>query len=59
MEIEENKRKYKIRNIVEKPNGTYKIYFHINELPFVGIDYLQGEMNLIGTAYDLKRIFNI
>ena len=59
MEIEENKIKYKIRNIVEGPNGTYKIYFHINELHIVGIEYIQGEMNLIGTAYNLKRIFNI
>ena len=31
IEIEENKIKYKYRNIVEGPNGTYKIYYQINE----------------------------
>lgn len=59
MEIEENKKEYKQRNKVEAPNGTYKTYYHINELPLVGIENIQGIMNEIGASYNMKRLFNI
>ena len=59
MEIEENKKEYKQRNKVEAPNGTYKTYYHINELALKGIDNIQGIMNEIGASYNIKRLFNI
>ena len=59
MEIEENIEEYKKRSLVEAPNGTYKIYYHINELPIIGQDNMQGVINLIGASYNIKRIFNI
>ena len=59
MEITENKLEYRKRSLVELPNGSYKIYYHINELPLVGQENMQGIMNLIGSSYNIKRLFNI
>ena len=59
MEIEENKKEYKQRNKVEAPNGTYKTYYHINEMSLVGIENIQTIMDEIGASYNIKRLFNI
>lgn len=60
MEIEENQKEYKKRSsTVEAPNGSYKIYYHINEMPIVGIDNVQSIYNIITSGYDIKRLFNI
>lgn len=60
MEIEENQKEYKKRSsTVEAPNGSYKIYYHINEMPIVGIDNVQSIYNIITSGYNIKRLFNI
>ena len=45
--------------MLKDQNGTYKIYYHINEMYIVGIENIQGELNLIGASYNIKRLFNI
>ena len=58
MEITENKLEYRKRSLVELPNGPYKIYYHINELPLVGQENIQAMMELIASSYNIKRLFN-
>ena len=57
MKITKNKLEYRKRSLVELPNGPYKIYYHINELPLVGQENIQGIMNLIGSSYNNKKTF--
>ena len=59
IEIDENKKEYKQRNKVEAHNGTYKTYYHITEMPLVGIENIQAIINEMGASYNIKRLFNI
>lgn len=60
MEIEENQEEYKKRSsTIEAPNGTYKIYYHINEMPIIGIENVQIMYNINTSSYNIKRLFNI
>ena len=60
MELDENKEEYKLRSCtVEAPNGTFKIYYHINEMAIIGIERVQIMFDLITSSYNIKRLFNI
>lgn len=60
MELEENKKEYKYRSCtVEAPNGTFKVYYHINEMAVVGIEKVQTIYDIITSGYNIKRLFNI
>ena len=59
MELKENKVKYKYRSIVEGPNGTYRIFYHIDEFSVTGIEKIQGLMDGIAASFNIKRLFNI
>ena len=59
MEIKEFIEKYKKRSCVEAPNGSYMIFYHINEMHIIGIKFIQCIMDGIGASYNLKRLFNI
>ena len=54
------KKNIKLRSCtVEAPNGTFKIYYHINEMAIVGIERVQIIFDLITSSYNIKRLFNI
>lgn len=60
MELEENQKEYKLRSCtVEAPNGTFKIYYHINEMAVIGIEKVQTMYDIIASSYNIKRLFNI
>ena len=60
MESFANKEEYKVRSCtVEAPNGTFKIYYHINEMAIIGIERVQIMFDLITSSYNIKRLFDI
>ncbi|WP_296861603.1 transposase [uncultured Methanobrevibacter sp.] len=60
MELEENQEEYKLRSCtVEAPNGTFKVYYHTNEMAVVGIEKVQTMYDIIASAYNIKILFNI
>ena len=44
---------------VEAPNGTFKIYYHVNEMTVIGIEKVQTMYDIIASSYNIKRLFNI
>ena len=60
MELEENQEEYKLRSCtVEAPNGTFKVYYHVNEMAVVGIEKVQIMYDIMASSYNIKRLFNI
>lgn len=60
LETPEGKEEYQKRSkTVESPFGTLKRQYHINKLPFADKENMENNINLYGTVYNLKRIFNI
>ena len=43
---------------VEAPNGTLRIFYHINELLSAGLIKSQNKINICGGSYNLKRLYN-
>ena len=43
---------------VEAPNGTLKLFYHINEFLSKGLVKIQNRVNICGGSYNLKRIYN-
>ena len=43
---------------VEAPNGTLKIYYHINELLSSNLFKSQNKINICGGSYNLIRLYN-
>lgn len=44
---------------VEPPNGSLKVYYHINEMLTRGKTNIQTKLNLCAGSYNLKRLYNI
>ena len=59
METPEAQEKYKLRPVVESPYGTMKQFYEINQLPYMGINKIQGIVNLKSIAYNINRISNL
>ena len=59
METPEAQEKYKLRPIVESPYGTMKQFYELNQLPYMGINKIQGIVNLKSIAYNINRISNL
>lgn len=59
MQDYENILKYITRfSTVEAPNGTLKIFYHINEFLSTGKINIQNRLNLCAGSYNLIRIYN-
>ena len=59
MQDYENILKYITRfSTVEAPNGTLKVFYHINEFLSTGKVNIQNRLNLCGGSYNLIRIYN-
>lgn len=43
---------------VEAPNGTLRLFYHINEFQTTGKVKIQNRINICGGSYNLKRIYN-
>ena len=55
----ENILKYITRfSTVEPPNGTLKIFYHINEFLSTGKINLQNRLGICGESYNFIRIYN-
>ena len=59
METPEAKEKYKLRPVVESPYGAMKQFYELNQLPYMGINKIQGIVNLKSIAYNINRIANL
>ena len=59
METLEAQEKYKLRPVVESPYGTMKQFYELNQLPYMGINKIQGIVNLKSIAYNINRISNL